>query len=429
MIYQVLSEDFPMPAPVPLPIRRAMWRRWKQGATTIELSQAFNVAPRTVRNLLRRWHQRGEPGLAPDYRCPDPPPPHPGFNLAVQLRRDHPRWGAGLIRVYLFLRGVQPLPADRTLQRWFHRVGLAPAPPGRRPASSKPRATAPHEIWEVDAAEEILLGNGKKVSWLRITDEFTGAVLQTETFPFERWNSVPAAATQEQLRQTFAHWGIPRCVRVDNGWPWGSAGDLPTDLALWLIGLGIKVIWNPPRCPQANGVVEHSQGTGKRWAEPETCRDMAELQRRLQEQDHIQRALYPSIHKRSRMEAFPELRHSGRVYQHEQEPSQWKLERVLEALADYVVTRQVDRSGTISLYNRNRYVGKALKGQELYVSLDPIEVEWMYSSRDGVCYRRQKADELTADRIRGLKVSHQRERSGRARQNRVSEFPAKPHVA
>ena len=40
-------------------------------------------------------------------------------------------------------------------------------------------------------------------------------------------------------------------------------------LALWLIGLGIEVIWNPPRCPQANGVVERSQGTGKRWAEPE----------------------------------------------------------------------------------------------------------------------------------------------------------------
>ena len=409
-----------MPAPVPLPIRQAMWRQWEQGATTTELSQAFDVAPRTVRNLLRRWHQRGEEGLTPDYHRPDSPSPQPGVVLAVQLRRNHPRWGAGLIRVYLSIQGVQPLPAERTLQRWFRRARLAPAPPGRRPASSKPRATSPHEIWEVDAAEEILLGNGTRASWLRIADEFTGAVLHTKTFPLGRWNSVPAEATQEQLRTAFAQWGIPHCVRVDNGWPWGSAGDLPTDLALWLIGLGIEVIWNPPRCPEANGVVEHSQGTGKRWAEPETCHDLAELQRRLQEQDHIQRALYPSIHGRSRMEAFPQLNHSGRVYRLDKETSQWKLKRVLEVLADGLVVRRVDVSGTISIYNRNRYVGKGLQGHDVYVSLDPIEVEWLCTGRDGVCYHRLKADELTADRIRGLQVGHHRERSRPARQNQVS---------
>ena len=49
------------------------------------------------------------------------------------------------------------------------------------------------------------------------------------------------------------------------------AGDLPTDLALWLIGLGVGVDWNPPRRPQDNGVVERSQGTAKRWAEPGAC--------------------------------------------------------------------------------------------------------------------------------------------------------------
>src|SRR5262249_31202177 len=158
------------------------------------------------------------------------------------------------------------------------------------------------------------------------------------------------------------------------------------------------------RCPQANGVVERSQGTGKRWAEPETCCDMAELQRRLQEQDHIQRTLYPSIHGRSRMEAFPRLKHSGRVYQPQEEASQWKLERVLETLADCLVVRRVDVGGTISVYNRNRYVGKDLKGQDVYLSLDPIEIEWLCTGRDGVCYHRLKANELTADRIRGLEV-------------------------
>jgi transposase len=175
-----------MPAPVRQPIRQAMWRRWEQGATTTELSRAFDVPPRTVRALLRRWRERGPGGLAPNYVRPSDPPPlpsPPAFGPAVQLRRDHPAWGAGLIRVYLAEQGVQPLPGERTLQRWFHRAGLAPAPPGRRPASSGRRATSPHEIWQVDAAEEIPLGAGGKASWLRIVDEFTGAVLHTAVFP------------------------------------------------------------------------------------------------------------------------------------------------------------------------------------------------------------------------------------------------------
>jgi hypothetical protein len=66
---------------------------------------------------------------------------------------------------------------------------------------------------------------------------------------------VPAAATLVQLREAFGHWGIPRCVRVDNGWPWGSTGELPTDLAMWLIGLGVEVICDHPHEKWALGRV------------------------------------------------------------------------------------------------------------------------------------------------------------------------------
>lgn len=244
--------------------------------------------------------------------------------------------------------------------------------------------------------------------------------------PLGRWEAVPAAATQADLRRAFAQWGRPRRLRVDNGAPWGSTGELPTDLALWLIGLGVEMTWNPPRCPRANGVVEHSQGTGKRWAEPVTCADAAELQRRVDEQDRLQRELYPSIAGHSRLEAFPGLRHSGRSYRPEEEVSQWELDRVLEHLADYVLVRRVDGGGTISLYNRSRYVGKALAGRDVYVTLDPVEVEWVYSSREGVCYRRQEAEELTVQRILDLDVSRHRERTKPLRPNRVIGFPAEP---
>src|SRR5262249_21021510 len=131
-------------------------------------------------------------------------------------------------------------------------------------------------------------------------------------FPQGRWLKVPPAGVRAELRRAFAHWGRPATIRVDNGGPWGSGGDLPPDLALWLIGLGIDVHWNDPHTPEQNGVVERSQGTGKRWAEPGQCATVAELRRRLREMDAIQREDYPSIAGQSRAEAFPGLAHSRR---------------------------------------------------------------------------------------------------------------------
>lgn len=240
---------------------------------------------------------------------------------------------------------------------------------------------------------------------------------------------MPPAATRDELRRAFARWGLPGRVRVDNGAPWGSTGELPTELALWLIGLGVAVTWNPPRCPQANGVVERSQGTGKRWAEPATCGDVAELRRRLEEQDHIQRALYPRFEGLSRIEAFPGLADSGRAYRPDEEAARWDLGPVLGHLAEHVLVRRVDRSGAVSVYNRSRYVGKGLGGQDVYVSLDPLAVEWVYAGADGVCYRRQKAEELTAERIRGLDVSRHRRRDRPRQRKCPSGFPPEPGVA
>ena len=173
-----------MPAPVPLPVRQAILVRHDRGESTAEIAAAFGLAPRTVRGLTRRARDRGPGGLAPDPTTPRAAAPeHPARAAAAALRRAHPGWGGGLIRVMLGRQAVAPLPAVRTLQRWFVKAGLGPAPAGRKPAAEGRRATRPHGTWQVDAAEDVGLGGGGKASWLRVADEFTGAVLLTVVFP------------------------------------------------------------------------------------------------------------------------------------------------------------------------------------------------------------------------------------------------------
>jgi hypothetical protein len=192
------------------------------------------------------------------------------------------------------------------------------------------------------------------------------------------WNQLPAHATQTQLRQLFERWGLPDGFRCDNGWPWGSSNDLPTGLACWLVGLGIRMFFNPPCRPQDNGVIERSQGTGKRWAEPNQCHSAAELQARLDHVDRLQREAYPHVEGRSRWETYPELACVRRRYRAAGEKRCWNIQAVWDYLAQQVFPRRVDKQGKVSVYNRPQRVGQAWAGQEVWLTVDAETVEWVY---------------------------------------------------
>src|SRR5205823_2955669 len=139
----------------------------------------------------------------------------------------------------------------------------------------------------------------------------------------------------------------------------------------------------------------------------------AELQRRLQDMDVIQREEYPSLEGRSRLAVYPELKHSGRVYSPRWERQHWRLALVLEHLAGYAVPRQVDSSGSVSIYNKTYYVGKCYTGTMVYVSVDPLRCEWLFRDAPGTQVRTQPAEQLSRERIVNLMVSARRQRSGR----------------
>jgi hypothetical protein len=141
---------------------------------------------RTVRGLWERYRRRGPAGLETDYaqcaRC------GPRFEssvpeAALQLKRDHPRWGATLIRLQLGKQfGGQPLPSDRTLQNWFRQADLTPRRP-QRPQPDRQRAQRPHQVWQVDAKEQIPLADGSRCTAFCATDEASGALLGAALFP------------------------------------------------------------------------------------------------------------------------------------------------------------------------------------------------------------------------------------------------------
>jgi hypothetical protein len=213
---------------------------------------------------------------------------------------------------------------------------------------------------------------------------------------------VPAGRVQAELRECFARWGRPLSLQFDNGNPWGSWGDLPTPLASWLIGLGLVVDWIPARTPQDNGVVERGQGVVWNWAEPDRCGSVGELQRRMEEEDRVQREWYPHAGFASRMAAYPGLIHSGRPYDAAWERANWSMSPVLAHLAGLEMVRRVDCSGKIGLYHDKVYVGRVNRGKAVVVQFDAGMAEWVISDRGGVELCRRPLTQFDAVSLRRL---------------------------
>jgi hypothetical protein len=173
-----------------------------------------------------------------------------------------------------------------------------------------------------------------------------------------------------------------------------------------LIGLGIEMIWNPPRRPQANGVIERSQGVEKNWAEPWACVDGAELQRRAGETDQLQREAYAGPGEQPRWQEFPGLAHSGRPYWPEVEASLWDLERVKAHLARYVVRRKVDPLGKVSIYSRPRPVSRAWIGEVVNIGFDAEDCCWVATADDRQELRRIEAPEVSREAVMGLRLCY-----------------------
>ncbi len=222
---------------------------------------------------------------------------------------------------------------------------------------------------------------------------------------------VPAEDVQECLRQAFSRWGRPEALRLDNGSPWGSRSDLPSGLTLWLTGLDIQASFNPPRQPQKNGVVERFQGVGKQWSEPHTCHTPAELEARFVHLDRLQRERYPVQAEQSRRELFPELKHSGRPYSRRWERRHWDAKRMRYFLAEHVVPRTVDESGTVSVYYRTLYVGKKHRRQTVYITFDPEDGQWVILDQHERFLRTCEAPEVNPADL--LNIHGQRRRARR----------------
>ena len=141
------------------------------------------------------------------------------------------------------------------------------------------------------------------------------------------------------------------------------------------------MIWNKPRVPQKNGVVERNQGVLANWTEYQKAKDSFDLQIRLWKQAEFYNYHFPirRFNAKKRIEQFPSLPFTGRIWN----PINFNLQRVLDFLQKGTWERKVSANGQISLYQQRFSVGIKFKYQTVSISIDTQSNLWKVFAPNG----------------------------------------------
>jgi putative transposase len=240
------------------------------GERISDLCREFGISRKTGHKLFARYEECGIEGLTDRARRPYRPANRLPFqveNYILNVKREHPTWGARKVRERLIRRFTDlKIPAKSTIHAVLDRNGLVER---RGRVRSRAQGTPlsfsqnPNDLWCTDYKGEFLLGNHEYCYPLTVTDYASRYLLMCEGM----------SSTKEQYAFTaferlFKERGLPLNIRSDNGVPFASAHAIfnLSKLAVWWLRLGIGIERIKPGHPEQNGRHERMHLTLKKEA-------------------------------------------------------------------------------------------------------------------------------------------------------------------
>src|SRR5436853_565083 len=220
--------------------------RLLEGEKMAALCREFDISRQTGHKFYKRYKDLGLQGLTDRSRRPYRQAnrlPERVESLIVQLRREHPSWGAPKIREKIKRLGLGvSLPAISTVHAVLDRHGLVSR--GRRRHHFKAEGTGlsrpdqPNDLWCADYKGEFMLADHRYCYPLTITDFASRYLLCCEGLQSTREHFAFSV-----FERTFKDYGLPRAIRSDNGVPFASTSAFfgLSKLSVWWLRLGIAI--------------------------------------------------------------------------------------------------------------------------------------------------------------------------------------------
>jgi transposase InsO family protein len=226
--------------------------------TMTELCATYQISRQTGYETIARFEQEGWAGLGKRSRRPHRTPtavPSDLVRTICAARTAHPDWGARKVRRWLITQ--QPTgawPSRMSVHRTWQRAGLVARPKPRRRSWPKRTTTLrparrPNDVWTVDFKGDFRLGSGQRCYPLTLRDLASRYTLRCDAL------AAPDGPTSKQrFERAFQDFGLPRCLRSDNGEPFAGPGLAGlSQLNIWWLRLGIAVEQIAPGRPDQNG--------------------------------------------------------------------------------------------------------------------------------------------------------------------------------
>jgi transposase InsO family protein len=369
--------------------RVAILEQATAGLTDPEIAASLGLALATVRKWRRIGQRQGRSGLASKMGRPASGAlgtlPATLRQAILRLRQEHPGWGPLTILAELQRDPAwanQPLPSRARLAAFLREAKLTrryqkqrPLP---QPASSDPGV--PHDQWQLDAQGVTTVSGIGPVCLINIADVVSR--LKIESGPIV---SRIQPATDDyflMLRRAFTSYGLPRSISFDHGSVFfdnTTASPFPTRLHLWLIALGVDVIFTRKRQPTDHALIERTHQTMTLQALlGQTWRDQASLWSGLDVRREVLNTILPArALGQPPLTAYPSACHSGRAYRPEWEAELLDLRRVGEYLAGGEWFRQTNPHGQWSLGSYWYNLGRQFARRELAITFDQHTWEWV----------------------------------------------------
>lgn len=157
----------------------------QKGYTLEKISEELSLTYSNVRTIWGRYQRNGISGLQTCYtKCGKSKPSRDNviYRAALWLKHLHSEWGTPRIHAGLQSRYSADIPTIRTINRWYKDAQIT-TPRSKVNRDVIGKSTNVHNIWQVDAKENLTLADGQNASYLTIVDEKSGAWLASLVFP------------------------------------------------------------------------------------------------------------------------------------------------------------------------------------------------------------------------------------------------------
>ncbi len=346
------------------------------GHSSKQIAEAMHLSISTV----KKWRSRIKKGQLASSMGRPKKGPLSSFapdvaDALTRLREAHPGWGP--ITLQLELGGE--VPSRASIARFLHEKGFTrdyePHAGVAQPRVA--RTERVHQRWQLDAEGNRQIEGVGTVALLNVKDVHSRTYTGSYPALLKSTRSHPKTDHyQMALRVAFTEFGLPETIQVDHAsvfYDNSNRSPFPTRMHLWLTCLGIDVYFSRVRRATDQAHVERMHQTMVAQAiEGQRFYDWEHLARRLSERRQVLNHFYPcsTLEGCAPLQAFPEARHSGRIYLPERETAQLDLNRAYQLIAEGTYFRRVSKDGTVSLGGQIYYLAQAKPHQQLRITFD-----------------------------------------------------------